>query len=306
MKKKHRCWICGAIFIFLLLLEFLLRTLWGFGKMPLYAASSEWEYMTVPEQSGKRLGNQFYFNRYGMRCQEVDSTKKHVLGLGDSVINGGVQTDQDSLATSLFSAETGTQMLNVSAGSWGPDNCAAYLRHYGLFDAKAMFLLVSSHDAHDIMDFAPVVGVNESYPDKQYCCAIAEVVCRYIYPRYIRKFFKQTKEDLDPDQKVLAQVGIHKSGKKFNPGFDELKLMADSARIPLVVFLHAEKPEMQAGKYNEQGQEIIAWCQKNGVKLVKDIDCGFTLDDYRDDIHINSGGQRKLANIMLKNLQIFY
>lgn len=268
--------------------------------MPLYAASSEWEYMTVPEQSGKRLGNQFYFNRYGMRCQEVDSTKKHVLGLGDSVINGGVQTDQDSLATSLFSAETGTQMLNVSAGSWGPDNCAAYLRHYGLFDAKAMFLLVSSHDAHDNMDFGPVVGVHESYPDKQYCCAIVEVVCRYIYPRYIRKFFKQTKEDLDPDQKVLAQVGIHKSGKKFNPGFDELKQMADSARIPLVVFLHAEKPEMQAGKYNEQGQEIIAWCQKNGVKLVKDIDCGFTLDDYRDDIHINARGQRKLVSVMKK------
>lgn len=306
MNRKRKLLIYGGSLVLLVALEIVLRTAWGFGKMPLYAASSEWEYMTVPEQSGKRLGNQFYFNRYGMRCQEVDSTKKHVLGLGDSVINGGVQTDQDSLATSLFSAETGTQMLNVSAGSWGPDNCAAYLRHYGLFDAKAMFLLVSSHDAHDIMDFAPVVGVNESYPDEQYCCAIAEVVCRYIYPRYIRKFFKQTKEDLDPDQKVLAQVGIHKSGKKFNPGFDELKQMADSARIPLVVFLHAEKPEMQEGKYNEQGQEIIAWCQKNGVKLVKDIDCGFTLDDYRDGIHINVHGQRKLANIMLKNLQIFY
>lgn len=90
------------------------------------------------------------------------------------------------------------------------------------------------------------------------------------------------------------------SGKKFNPGFDELKQMADSARIPLVVFLHAEKPEMQAGKYNEQGQEIIAWCLKNGVKLIKDIDSGFTLDDYRDDIHINARGQRKLASVMEK------
>lgn len=96
------------------------------------------------------------------------------------------------------------------------------------------------------------------------------------------------------------------SGKKFNPGFDELKLMADSARIPLVVFLHAEKPEMQVGKYNEQGLEIIAWCQKNGVKLIKDIGCGFTLDDYRDDIHINARGQRKLASVMEKAfLKIF-
>ena len=301
MNKKRKLLIYGGgSLVLLVVLEIVLRTAWGFGKMPLYAASSEWEYMTVPEQSGKRLGNKFYFNRYGMRSQEVDSTKKHMLGLGDSVINGGVQTEQDSLATSIFSAETGIQMLNVSAGRWGPDNCAAFLCHYGLFDAKGMFLLVSSHDAHDNMDFEPVVGVQESYPDKQYCCAIVEVVCRYIYPRYIRKFFKQTKENLDPDKKVLAQVGIHKSGKKFNPGFDELKQMADSARISLVVFLHAEKPEMQAGKYNEQGQEIIAWCKKNGVKLIKDIDCGFTLDDYRDDIHINARGQRKLASVMEK------
>lgn len=63
---------------------------------------------------------------------------------------------------------------------------------------------------------------------------------------------------------------------------------------------------MQAGKYNEQGQEIIAWYQKNGVKLIKDIDSGFTLDDYRDDIHINARGQRKLASVMEKAfLKIF-
>lgn len=291
----------GAIFIFLLLLEFLLRTLWGFGKMPLYAASTEWEYMTMPEQSGRRLGNSYYFNRYGMRSEEVDSTKKHVLGLGNSVINGGVQTDQDSLATSIFSVETGIQMLNVSAGIWGPDNCAAYLRHYCLFDAKVMFLLVSSHDAHDIMDFKPVVGVSESYPDKQYCCAIVKVLCRYIYPRYIRKYFIGDKKvELDPDQKVLAGVGIDKNGKGFNPGFVQLKQMADSAKIPLVVFLHADAEECKDGKYNSQGWEIIRWCEANHIKFIKDLDCGFNEADYRDGIHINALGQRKLAKVIEK------
>lgn len=44
-------------------------------------------------------------------------------------------------------------MLNISAGSWGPDNCAAYLKHYGLFGAKAMSLLVSSHDAMILWTF---------------------------------------------------------------------------------------------------------------------------------------------------------
>ena len=115
----------GIFVLLLIVVEVTLRTVWGFGKMPLYAASDKCEYMPLPNQSGVRLGNKYYYNRYGMRSAEVDTTKRHILGLGSSVIHGGVQTDQDSLATSLFTAETGVQMLNISAGGWGPDN----LRH---------------------------------------------------------------------------------------------------------------------------------------------------------------------------------
>lgn len=178
--------------------------------MPLYAASDKYEYMALPNQSGVRLGNRYYYNDFSMRSDEVKPHKKHILGLGDSVIYGGVQTNQDSLTTSLFSVETGMQMLNISAGSWGPDNCAAYLKEKGMFDAKGIFLLVSSHDAHDNMDFMPVVGVHPSYPDKQYFCAMAEVLCRYIYPRYIKPLFDKGNKELDPDQTVLAGVDIHK------------------------------------------------------------------------------------------------
>ena len=71
--------------MFLLIIEISLRIA-GFGQMPLYTASDEWEYMTTPNQSGYRLGNRFYINAYGMRCDEVDSTKRHILGLGDSVL----------------------------------------------------------------------------------------------------------------------------------------------------------------------------------------------------------------------------
>lgn len=255
--------------------------------------------MALPNQSGVRLGNRYYFNTFGMRSNEVNPHKKHILGLGDSVLFGGVQTDQDSLATSIFSAETGMQMLNISAGSWGPDNCAAYLREKGMFDAKGIFLLVSSHDAHDNMDFMPVVGVHPSYPDKQYPCAIAEVLFRYIYPRYIQPLFVKGNKELDPDQKVLAGVDIHKNGKAFNPGFDQLKAMADSAKIPFVVYLHADQEENAEKKYNDQGDEIIAWCKKNQVRLVEDLHL-LTKDDYRDGIHINAKGQRIVANVMEK------
>lgn len=299
MNKKRKFMIFGGgILTLLVASEVTLRAVWGFGKMPLYAASDKYEYMALPNQQGVRLGNRYYYNSFGMRSDEVNPRKKHILGLGDSVIYGGVQTDQDSLATSLFSAETGMQMLNISAGSWGPDNCVAYLKEKGMFDAKGMFLLVSSHDAHDNMDFMPVVGVHPSYPDKQYPCAIAEVLCRYIWPRYIAPHFKHDeKQELDPDQKVLAGTEIHKNGKVFNPGFGQLKAMADSAKITFVVYLHADQEELETGKYNEQGDEIIAWCKANNVRLVEDLYL-LTKDDYRDGIHINSRGQRIVANVM--------
>lgn len=300
MKNKRKILISGvASFAFLIVAEITLRLVWGFGKMPLFISNDKYEYMALPNQSGVRLGNRYYFNTFGMRSNEVNPHKKHILGLGDSVLFGGVQTDQDSLATSIFSAETGMQMLNISAGSWGPDNCAAYLREKGMFDAKGIFLLVSSHDAHDNMDFMPVVGVHPSYPDKQYPCAIAEVLFRYIYPRYIQPLFVKGNKELDPDQKVLAGVDIHKNGKAFNSGFDQLKAMADSAKIPFVVYLHADQEENAEKKYNDQGDEIIAWCKKNQVRLVEDLHL-LTKDDYRDGIHINAKGQRIVANVMEK------
>ena len=117
-------------------------------------------------------------------------------------------------------------MLNISAGSWGPDNCAAYLKQWGTFNAKAIFVLLSSHDANDIMDFSPTVGIQKSFPAKQYPLAILEVIDRYIIPRLMPK-----GNNLDPDQKVIK--GIDK-GEKFNNGWKELKSIAENANIAAI------------------------------------------------------------------------
>lgn len=193
-------------------------------------------------------------------------------------------------------------------GSWGPDNCAAYLKEKGLFGAKAMFLLVSSHDAHDNMNFEPVVGKSASYPDKQYWCAWAELICRYVWPRTIGKLFAQpAAESDDPDQKVLKSIngtGIDKKGKTFNPGFNQLKQMADDAGIPLILCLHPDKDEQVAGKYNEQGKEIIAWCKNNNITPILELNEGIKLDMFRDGIHTNEKGQRFEADLMEKYINI--
>ena len=284
-----------------------LRMCLGMCDAPLYEASDKWEYMACPNQDGYRFGNHYHFNSYSHRSEEPDSTKKVVLGLGDSVLFGGVMTDQDSTSSYVFNSMCPDwQMLNISAGSWGPDNCAAYLKHYGLFGAKAMFLLVSSHDAYDNMDFKPVVGVHPSYPDKQYWCAWAEFIDRYVWPRTIGKIFASNKAD-DPDAAVLKSIDgtdIKKRGKTFNPGFEQLKRIADDAKIPLYICIHPDKNEVAAGKYNEQGEEIIKWCQENGISPILELNEGIKLEMFRDGIHTNEKGQRLEAKIMKKYIVI--
>lgn len=303
MKRKKALFSVAIVAFLLITTEVLLRWMWGLANAPLYDESGAYEYMAKPNQDGYRFGNHYHYNSFSQRSEEPDSTKTIVLGLGDSVIFGGVLTDQDSLATSLFSAETGMQMLNISAGSWGPDNCAAYLKEKGLFEAKGMFLLVSSHDAYDNMDFQKVVGVHPSYPDKQYLTAWGELICRYIYPRTIGKMIGGGKL-LDPDAKVLNGIGIHKNGKEFNSGFAQLKTMADSANIKLIVCLHPDQEELTVKRYNGQGQEIIKWCETNSVQLIKELDEGITKEMYRDGIHTNAKGQRFEADLMKKYIKL--
>lgn len=66
--------------------------------------------------------------------------------------------------------------------------------------------------------------------------------------------------------------------------------------------VQTDQEENAEKKYNEQGNEIIAWCNKNQVRLVEDLHL-LTKDDYRDGIHINAKGQRIVANVMEKEFK---
>ena len=294
MKLHYHLVLVSALVV---LLEFTLRFAFGFCDALLYQSSDNYEYIAQPNQNRLRFGAHIHYNSYSQRNEEPDSARVKILGLGDSVIFGGTWMDQDSLATTLFSNETGMQMLNISAGSWGPDNCAAYLKEKGTFGAKAMILVCSSHDAYDVMSFTPVVGVYPTYPERQYRLAIVELMDRYLMPR-VRSFFLKQKQRLDPDVAVvnkMSQKFVTKKSLLFNPGFDQLKNMADSLHIPFGVYLHAETGELMQGSYNEMGYEIMEWAEKNGVPLMKGMDRGENESMYKDMIHLNGKGQKHLA-----------
>lgn len=295
-----------GLFVILLLIELICRFVFGFRDAPLFQADNDYEYIAQPNQDRFRFLCHYKTNSFCQRSEEPDSTKKRVLGLGDSVIYGGTWMDQDSLATTLFTNETGIQMLNISCGSWGPDNCAAYLRKHGTFEASAMFLVCSSHDAYDVMTFEPVVGVYSNYPNKQYISGLWELFDRYLIPWLRTRTLTGTRTYVDPDaqvEKKAANRQVVQKGYLFNPGFDQLKQIADSCQIPLVVYLHAELGELELGEYNDMGQDIVNWCDSAHVRIIKGL-LTEKPDMYHDAIHFNERGQRHLGEVMKKTIML--
>lgn len=301
--NKRKFYIAISICLILIALsELTLRFVFGFCDAVLYQSSLAYEYIAQPNQHRYRFFSHIDYNSYSQRSEEPDSTKTIVLGLGDSVILGGTLLDQDSVATTLFSKETGMQMLNISSGSWGPDNCAAYLKEKGTFGAKAMVLVCSSHDAFDVMSHVPVVGIYPNYPDKQYKLAIWEVIDRYLMPR-IKVYFRG-KQLLDPDAQVVEKVksdeGVANKALNFDPGFDQLLQISEEKHIPFFIYLHPEVGEVMSRKYKEGGLMIMEWAKTHHIKLIDGLNEGVTVDMYRDVIHLNEKGQRNLANSLKK------
>lgn len=286
------------LLVVILVSEGILRLVFGFCDAVLFQSSAAYEYIAQPNQHRYRFFSHIDYNSYSQRSEEPDSTKKIVLGLGDSVLFGGTMLDQDSIATTLFSKETEMQMLNISSGSWGPDNCAAYLKENGTFNAKAMVLVCSSHDAYDVMSHVPVVGIYPNYPDRQYCLAIWEILDRYLLPR-IRAILCKPQL-IDPDAQVVKDAGVAQKSQVFNPGFNQLLQISKDNKISFVIYLHPEVGEVENRQYKEGGKLIIDWAESHGVKLISGLDEGVTVDMFRDVIHPNEKGQRNLANSLKK------
>ncbi len=294
MKKK--IFFLGFLIVLSICLEIILRMYFGFCDTVLVREDSEFEYIAQPNQKRFRFRNHAIYNSFSMRSEEVDTSSIKILGFGDSIINGGVLTDQDSLATTILSDTlskiygTIIQFLNISAGSWGPDNCYAYLKKYGDFGAKSIFLFFSSHDAYDNMNFEKIVDNHSSFKSKQYSIALYELVNRYLVNKIKSKLKKKRTQS--------ENLGINKKKDNtlFNTGFSSFLDYSKSKNIPVTIYLHADTKELKLESYNEQGQEIIKFANDNNIPIILDLENGLKLSDFRDYIHLNSNGQRKLAN----------
>ena len=296
-------WGIGTIIVLLLMLELFLRCHYGLCDAVLMRADDEYEYIAKPSQKRKRLGHTVIYNSQSMRNEELLPDSLRILCLGDSILNGGTITDQKHLATSIMSSSLSdalgakVQVLNVSAGSWGPDNCLAWLKRHGDFGAKGIVLVVSSHDVHDTMTFVPVVGILKSYPSRQYPLAVLELWDRYLFPQ--SKVFSMTKDEIDDS--FRKEHHIEATNVAFNPGFQGLLDYANEHGLPFAIFLHATLFELNKGVYDADGQAIIDFCQKNHIPLIQDLGHGLTRECiYKNDyLHYSKEGHALMAKLLL-------
>jgi len=233
-----------------------------------------------------------------MRSEPIaqNSSVIKVLKLGDSVVSGGTLTDQDSISSYILERKLNSdfkdsiQVLNISAGSWGPDNIYAYLNKHGSFGAKAAVLVLSSHDLYDTMTHEPIVGYNVSYPGKRPLTAIGEVIGRYLLPR------------LGLLVKNESNLQINAQSTVENPGIKNLIEYFRKNNIYLVVYLFPTLEEVKAGEYNMMGKRIKSLLEDEEVPLIEGLNVADPYS-YRDNHHPNERGQRIMANAIEPTLK---
>lgn len=169
------------------LAELASRTILGLGQPLLYQSDPALEYISKPDQDIRRFGNRITINSYGLRDEPIaprpPAGQSRVLVFGDSVVFGGAQTDQPDLATAVLQRrlqqrDPSQEVLNVSAGSWGPGNWKGWSATRGFLGATDVVLVISSHDAADTPTFSPLDPVEQ--PTHNPPGALYELLARYL------------------------------------------------------------------------------------------------------------------------------
>lgn len=308
---KTIIWSAVSLGVAIITGELLARCYLGLGTPPLSVPHPRIEYMYKPNQDVYRFGNHFIVNQYGMRTEPFATSKEHgelrVMVFGDSVLNGGHQTDHSDLATTLVRdrlTRTGYKKVvvgNISAGSWGPGNWLAYAKEYGFFDADAVLLVISSHDYADNPTFQPL---NKSiYPTVNPVSALLEGIQRYL-PRHLPQVGRhnglvETDRFAMAIDEQEARRGLDDLG-----GFLEL---AKKQSKTVVVLQHFEKSEIDKRSANPGYQRIKVVCKQLNVVPIslgpyirRSIESG--ANPYRDNIHPNKVGQQLIAEAIMANL----
>lgn len=286
VRKQWKYILFFALLVFII--GELIGRFYGLCNHPVFIESDAYEYNYAANQDLKIYGNHFLTNEYSMRSKPVDfeNDTTVVLLIGDSVINGGSWTDHEDLASSILEKRISDyfnkniRVLNVSCGSWGPDNSATYIEKYGIFGADLIILVVSSHDARDHMTFEKKIGTSKQ-PDKQSFLAWSRLV------QLLTIKYQNTK------QKSSLPKALEND--YLNNGFEYFRNLSVKKKIPLLLYLHASNDENKNRQSLKNKLAITQFCEENKIPYIDELQLGISNYHFRDNIHFNVQGQKFLA-----------
>ncbi len=286
--------LVASLFALLALVELYARVVIGLGDPPLWIEDREIEYLPQPSKSYQRFGNRISYNAYSMRSRDFPRSKSdpaevRVLVVGDSIVHGGSNTDQDALATTLLekrlSETLGRPVVvgNISAGSWGPPNVLAYLKRFGLLEADVVAIVVNSRDYADVPTFEPL---DARRPQHKPRLALQDLYERYIAKRIVRSL---------QASRVISPLEL----KECLDALREVVRMARASGASVILAQYLKRSELE--NEPEIGFHEIARVAKElgiepvqlGEAFAQALQAGS--DPYRDGIHPNERGQRIIA-----------
>ncbi|HEX8876247.1 MAG TPA: SGNH/GDSL hydrolase family protein [Phycisphaerales bacterium] len=295
-RRGLRVVVLGLIAAFIIA-ELVARFGLGLGDPPLFVRDDTVEYLIKPG-TYRRFGHAISINRWSQRSPEIDANKSdpnelRVLVIGDSVVNGGALLDDSQIATRLLEdalrAELSrpVRVLNIAAGSWGPQNQLAYLEKFGTFGADAAVIVWSSHDAWDVPRFD---GLRDDQPEQRPLLAVGELVGRYVLPRLRTRAAAPgpTDEDFAAALRSAGSLVAH------------LKAQG----VPIAIVLHDTRGEIEgkpADASLERGRRQLAdlvSAQDIPVLRTRDrLEPGLARGEpvFQDDIHPTATGQALVA-----------
>ena len=228
------------------------------------------EYILQPNQNLLRFGNRIVVNNASMRTsQNITSDPingiTRVLIFGDSVLWGGSLIDQRNLSTEILqrSVSNDFEVLNVSAGSWGPGNWLEYIQEKGLFNADIVILLISSHDLTDI-PYSSTAMPNITRPTASPIFASFEFVRRYLIPNIwsrLSKLFPSTTSPLlsNTEKQLLKGTFI------LNDLIDKIR----STDTELMVVQFWNRDEIIQGKAESNNKLIADIFTSHGIVTIQ-------------------------------------
>ncbi len=302
--------LAGAIFcISLILIEVLLRQLFGFGNPLLYVSDRQIGYLLAPNQDVRRFGNRIQINQYSMRSGTVSTRADltfRVLMIGDSIVNGGWWTDQkntlsEMLTTDLKEFKPGSvEVLNASANSWGPRNELAYLQRFGLFQAQVVVLVINTDDLFGTAPTSLPVGHDRNYPDRQPSLALIEVISRYLLPA--------------PSMSEALKAVQSEGGDRVGINLEAIRQIYQLVYQSNVRFLLVMTPLLRELESVPRDYELVArqrlldLTQTESIQYVDFLtvfgaEIKKPKDVYHDHIHLNLAGNKLVSGWISKTLQ---